>query len=302
MLEQGIRAPGESDRDFEPLKVFQALRKNFINAENAARAKRAILSNGFPANIAGWIFATFTIDRSRYPDPEKAHATAIKRLRNVFCQIRKAGLTIRRYCRKTEFHCEDEQGRGYTHYHYLIDCPEDGSRLKNSLEKSWQMGGCSVEYVQPDESDNKLGYMTKAVDHIPKWVDDKESTIRLWQTSRGFYDVDKPSSQTRSRFVRRRLKSSRKSKRATKRERLTFGQRIERNKRTIVLRTPREDGSYGYRTIVLSFPWWDFVCLVHKNMERKHPDCDGVNISSNAIYVPTFEQLERLASVKSPNT
>lgn len=61
MLEQGIRAPGESDRDSEPIKVFRALFKNFTNAENAARVRRVILSNGFPTDIAGWIFATLTI-------------------------------------------------------------------------------------------------------------------------------------------------------------------------------------------------------------------------------------------------
>lgn len=162
----------------------------FLTVLGALAKVRLLKKRGFPCHLRNWRFLTLTFDRDKYPDPEEAYDLGKRHLREYVYQLRKH-YGIHRWCRKTEFHQPDEQGRIYAHFHLLLDykrpIPVD------ELTRLWGKGIVYVECVMDDGFDYLFKYVAKALDYLPHWFLAR-TTERLFQTSRGFFPAT-PSKQ-----------------------------------------------------------------------------------------------------------
>lgn len=148
-------------------------------------------------NVAGCLFATFTIDREAMREkgygPSEAFDITRDRVRKMFYQLRqgvewegKTYIIDAAYCTKVEFHADEE---GWPHFH----CIWLTRRFvpAQMLAELWGFGRTNVERIQNDDFHYLLKYVCKS-GTIPEWVQDRER-MRIFQPSRGFLlPDDKP--------------------------------------------------------------------------------------------------------------
>src|SRR5690606_7683305 len=105
------------------------------------------------------------------------------RIRRAVARLRARGHDIKRYFVKFEL-----TEAGWPHWHLGLDCREF---IDNEhLEQAWGLGFTKIKRVKkPRDFKYLFKYVTKdsAGDGIPDWVLDYPKTIRVFQTSVGFF-------------------------------------------------------------------------------------------------------------------
>lgn len=147
-------------------------------------------------NLSGSLFITFTLDPELFEDgPKDAFLKARQKLRKVFYALRKGAkwdsvdyLVKAPYCVKLEFH-----KNGWPHFHVVFRTrrflPAD---LVNHL---WGLGRSDVRRVGKKDFEYLFKYVSKG-GALPDWVKEL-SKVRIWQTSRGFYEKALPKAKTK---------------------------------------------------------------------------------------------------------
>lgn len=153
-------------------------------------------------NVAGCLFATFTIDREAMRvkgyGPSEAFDITRDRVRKMFYALRQGvewkGKIYKidsAYCTKVEFHADEE---GWPHFHCIWltrrFVPAD------MLAELWGFGRTNVKRIQNEDFHYLLKYVCKS-GQIPEWVQDRER-MRILQPSRGFLlPDDKPKPEAK---------------------------------------------------------------------------------------------------------
>jgi hypothetical protein len=144
---------------------------------------RRLQARGFPS-LFGWLFVTLTIDRERerFDCPAKAFERGRDRIRRAIARLRERH-DIKRYFVKFEL-----TEAGWPHWHLGLDCRDF---IENEhLESVWGLGFTKIKRVKkPRDFKYLFKYVTKdtAGDGVPDWVMDYPKTIRVFQTSSGFF-------------------------------------------------------------------------------------------------------------------
>jgi hypothetical protein len=210
---------------------------------------------GFPENLRNWRFVTLTMDREKYPDAETAYNVGNARMRVMFQNLRRK-YDFTKWWWKLEFHAPDDKGRGYAHWHLLIDYkrPIDVS----DLSKAWDLGRTNIRGVRDSGFKYLFKYVSKSPDYLPQWFLDR-TRVRLCQSSPGFY----PSPAHGGRVVDKNGPSPRLGTDPTDANtqnntpsKETIGERIERWARSAVSRTTLESGSSRYHIWELDRVTW----------------------------------------------
>jgi len=149
---------------------------------------RRLQARGFPS-LFGWLFVTLTVDPEHFDGPAQAFERGRDRIRRAIARLRERH-DIRRYFVKFEL-----TEAGWPHWHLGLDCRE---HIENEhLESVWGLGFTKIKRVKkPRDFKYLFKYVTKdsAGDGVPDWVMDYPKTIRVFQTSSGFFgDTKKPS-------------------------------------------------------------------------------------------------------------
>lgn len=198
-------------------------------------------------NLAGCLFATFTIDPKPFEDcgegPAEGYDITRDRIRRLFHRLRKGASwegkryrIINPYCTKTEFHQS-----GWPHYHVVW--------LTRSFVPSgllahlWRHGRVNVKRIQNDEFRYLLKYVCKG-NSVPDWILQRKR-LRVFCPSRGFL---KPAAEKAGGGDSYKAPGP-KLKRASK----AIGERLEGWKRTgLIVGKYSRDGKKTARQIPLS--------------------------------------------------
>jgi len=142
---------------------------------------RRLEARGFPS-LFGWLFVTLTIDPELFDGPAQAFERGRDRIRRAVARLREQ-YPIRRYFVKFEL-----TEAGWPHWHLGFDCHE---YIDNEhLEEAWGLGFTKIKRVKkPRDFRYLFKYIVKdsAGDGVPDWVLDYPKTIRVFQTSSGFF-------------------------------------------------------------------------------------------------------------------
>lgn len=146
-------------------------------------------ARGFP-NLFGWLFVTLTVDPDLFETPQAAFEKGRDRIRRAVARLRERH-AIRRYFVKFEL-----TEAGWPHWHLGLDCRE---HIDNEhLAHVWGYGFTKIKRVKkPRDFRYLFKYVTKdaAGDGVPDWVLDYPKTIRVFQTSNGFFGETKKAPQ-----------------------------------------------------------------------------------------------------------
>jgi hypothetical protein len=146
---------------------------------------RRLEARGFPS-LFGWLFVTLTIDQDLFDGPAQAFERGRDRVRRAIARLRERH-DIKRYFVKFEL-----TETGWPHWHLGLDCRE---HIENEhLENAWGFGFTKIKRVKkPRDFKYLFKYVTKdsAGDGVPDWVMDYPKTIRVFQTSSGFFGETK---------------------------------------------------------------------------------------------------------------
>ena len=146
---------------------------------------RRLEARGFP-NLFGWLFVTLTIDPDLFATPEAAFEKGRDRIRRAVARLRERR-DIVRYFVKFEL-----TEAGWPHWHLGLDCK--GHIPNEELEEAWGLGFTKIKRVKkPRDFRYLFKYVTKdsAGEGVPDWVLDYPKTIRVFQTSNGFFGQTK---------------------------------------------------------------------------------------------------------------
>lgn len=150
---------------------------------------KRLQARGFPS-LFGWLFVTLTIDQDLFDTPLAAFEKGRDRIRRAVARLRARGYDIKRYFVKFELTQAD-----WPHWHLGFDCK--GHIPNEELEEAWGLGFTKIKRVKkPRDFRYLFKYVTKdsAGEGVPDWVLDYPKTIRVFQTSAGFYgDKSKPA-------------------------------------------------------------------------------------------------------------
>lgn len=142
---------------------------------------RRLQARGFP-QLFGWLFVTLTVDPELFESPRAAFEKGRDRIRRAIARLRERH-EIKRYFVKFEL-----TEAGWPHWHLGLDCREF---IENEhLEHVWGLGFTKIKRVsKPRDFRYLFKYVTKDTtgDGVPDWVMDYPKTIRVFQTSSGFY-------------------------------------------------------------------------------------------------------------------
>ena len=146
---------------------------------------RRLESRGFPS-LFGWLFVTLTIDPELFDGPAHAFERGRDRIRRAIARLRERH-EIKRYFVKFEL-----TEAGWPHWHLGLDCRE---HIENEhLETVWGLGFTKIKRVKkPRDFRYLFKYVTKDTtgEGVPDWVMDYPKTIRVFQTSSGFFGETK---------------------------------------------------------------------------------------------------------------
>ena len=146
---------------------------------------RRLQARGFPS-LFGWLFVTLTLDPELFESPEQAFERGRDRIRRAVARLRERH-NIKRYFVKFEL-----TEAGWPHWHLGLDCRE---HIENEhLETVWGLGFTKIKRVKkPRDFKYLFKYITKDTtgDGVPDWVMDYPKTIRVFQTSSGFFGETK---------------------------------------------------------------------------------------------------------------
>ena len=150
---------------------------------------RRLEARGFPS-LFGWLFVTLTVDPELFDGPAHAFERGRDRIRRAIARLRERGYNIKRYFVKFEL-----TEVGWPHWHLGLDCRE---HIDNEhLFEAWGLGFTKIKRVKkPRDFKYLFKYVTKdsAGDGVPDWVMDYPKTIRVFQTSSGFFGDTKKAS------------------------------------------------------------------------------------------------------------
>jgi len=147
-------------------------------------------------NVAGCLFATFTLDRLQFIEqgmgPGEAFEQTRAHVRKIFYRLRKGVewkgkeySVASPYCTKVEFHDDEE---GWPHFHVIwLTRRFVPAELLGEL---WGFGRTNLKRISNQDFEYLMKYVCKS-GRVPEWVEDREK-IRIFQSSRGFL---KPSPQ-----------------------------------------------------------------------------------------------------------
>lgn len=142
---------------------------------------RRLEARGFPS-LFRWLFLTLTIDPELFESPAVAFERGRDRIRRAVAKLRERH-DIKRYFVKFEL-----TEAGWPHWHLGLDCSE---HIDNEhLEEVWGYGFTKIKRVKkPRDFRYLFKYVTKdsAGEGVPDWVLDYPKTIRVFQTSSGFF-------------------------------------------------------------------------------------------------------------------
>lgn len=150
---------------------------------------RRLEARGFPS-LFGWLFVTLTVDPELFDGPAQAFERGRDRIRRAVARLRERH-DIRRYFVKFEL-----TEAGWPHWHLGLDCREHVDN--EHLEEVWGYGFTKIKRVKKLRDFRYLfKYVTKdsAGDGVPDWVLDYPRTIRVFQTSNGFFGDTKRASE-----------------------------------------------------------------------------------------------------------
>lgn len=160
---------------------------------------RRLEARGFPS-LFGWLFVTLTVDPELFSGPVEAFERGRDRIRRAVARLRERH-HIRRYFVKFEL-----TEAGWPHWHLGLDCRE---HIENEdLYQAWGFGWTKIKRVKkPRDFRYLFKYVTKdsAGEGVPDWVLDYPKTIRVFQTSSGFFregEKNVPSDDVRERDVK----------------------------------------------------------------------------------------------------
>lgn len=150
-------------------------------------------ARGFPS-LFGWLFVTLTIDPDLFATPQAAFEKGRDKIRRAVERLRKQGYNIKRYFVKFEL-----TEAGWPHWHCGFDCK--GHIENQDLEEAWGLGFTKIKRVnKPRDFKYLFKYVTKDAggEGVPDWVLDYPKTIRVFQTSNGFFGntKSKPEGET----------------------------------------------------------------------------------------------------------
>lgn len=155
--------------------------------ESGARIKARRLQKAGLPDFTNWRFITLTA-ANRAISPQAAYQTGKDRMRRFLARFRQALGYSFRWCWKLEFHDD-----GYAHWHLLVDYTKRIPReMLPNLEKWWNLGRVNVRRVKGRDIRYVFKYVSKAPEDLPQWVLEFEGTMRVFQTSRGFYTAKPP--------------------------------------------------------------------------------------------------------------
>lgn len=138
-------------------------------------------ARGFP-QLFGWLFVTLTVDPEIFESETDAFERGRDRIRRAVARLRERH-DVKRYFVKFEL-----TEAGWPHWHLGLDCRE---HIENEfLEDVWGYGFTKIKRVKKRRDFKYLfKYVTKDTtgEGVPDWVMDYPKTIRVFQTSSGFY-------------------------------------------------------------------------------------------------------------------
>lgn len=147
---------------------------------------RRLEARGFPS-LFGWLFVTLTVDPDLFEGQADAFERGRDRIRRAIARLRARGFNVRRYFVKFEL-----TEAGWPHWHLGLDCRD---HIPNEeLEAAWGLGWTKIKRVKkPRDFRYLFKYVTKdaAGEGVPDWVLDYPKTIRVFQTSNGFFGETK---------------------------------------------------------------------------------------------------------------
>ncbi|WP_438479848.1 rolling circle replication-associated protein [Oleiharenicola lentus] len=142
---------------------------------------KRLQARGFP-HLFGWLFVTLTVDPEMFGSETEAFEKGRDRIRRAVARLRERH-DIKRYFVKFEL-----TEAGWPHWHLGLDCKEF---IENEhLEEVWGYGFTKIKRVsKPRDFKYLFKYVTKDAtgDGVPDWVLDYPKTIRVFQTSSGFF-------------------------------------------------------------------------------------------------------------------
>ncbi|WP_269527253.1 rolling circle replication-associated protein [Coraliomargarita parva] len=200
-------------------------------------------------NVAGCLFATFTIDREAMRaqgyGPSEAFDITRDRIRKIFYELRQGvewkGKLYKidsEYCTKVEFHNDEE---GWPHFH----CIWLTRRFVPAelLAHLWSYGRTNVKRIKNDDFHYLLKYVCKG-GQIPEWVQDRKR-LRIFQPSRGFLKPDPKKRET-----------VKKETEGPKRHTSTLRERLHKWERLALIVTENSEKAYKeVRQIILHAPF-----------------------------------------------
>lgn len=147
-------------------------------------------AKGFPS-LFGWLFVTLTIDQDLFETPLEAFEKGRDRIRRMMNRLKSLGYDWKRYFVKFEL-----QQNGWPHWHLGVDLR--GHLNNEELCEVWGYGWTKVKRIKKQRDFRYLfKYVTKdpeGTGELPDWILDYEKTIRVFQTSVGFYGEPSESS------------------------------------------------------------------------------------------------------------
>lgn len=196
------------------VEVIPYVPRSMAHPDGAKLCAKHLKDKGLPS-VAGWLFITLTVDRSRFSCPLEAYEFLKPKLNYFIKQMTRAGfLKSGQYIKKLEFHVDDE---GWPHWHYVIN--ERSYIHYSMINRWWPYGMTDVRRIS--DNDYEFEYLLKYVckdGSLPDWLLDNYKRVRFIQTW-GIFDqtereVSEPSEDSREEpLLREKLK--RWSKKAT---------------------------------------------------------------------------------------
>jgi hypothetical protein len=227
--------------------------ETWFTAEGARLKAWRLQRAGLP-DMTNWRFVTLTV-ANRAISGKEAYELGKDRLRRFLARLRVALGYEFKWCWKLEFHQD-----GYAHWHLLIEykkpIPED---MLPEWEKWWGLGRVNVKRVRARELFYVFKYVAKGLEDLPKWVENHEGRLRVFQSSKGFF----------RRAQRREVKKQEPRSCLLP---LTLGQKMEWDARKALIVETTSRGAVQVTIVKLRMKFSElYMARIHQSIAKRQP-------------------------------